>query len=223
MGSESVFERYAARYDAWYEGPVGRGAYRSEVRALAPLLARCPRPWLEVGVGSGRFAQALGVEFGIDPARLPLRMAADRGIRVAQAVGERLPFRDGAFGGVLLVVTLCFVEDPRAVLREAHRVLRAEGGLVVGMILAESPWGAYYREKGRQGHPFYSIARFASRTELEGWLRETGFEILADTSTLFQAPDAPEIREEAPRPGFHPEAGFVGILARRAPGPPRKG
>ncbi len=214
MRQESVFERYAGRYDAWYEGPVGRGAYRSEVQALAPLLARCPRPWLEIGVGSGRFARALGVEFGIDPAWSPLRMAVDRGIRGAQAVGERLPFRDGSFGGVLLVVTLCFVEDPRAVLEEAHRVLRADGGLVLGMILAESPWAAHYQEKGRQGHPFYSIAHFYSRQELEDWLQEAGFQVAEYRSTLFQAPDAPEIREEEPRPGFYPEAGFVGILAR---------
>ncbi len=210
----SVFERYAERYDAWYEGPVGRGAYRSEVRALAPLLAQCPRPWLEIGVGSGRFAQALEVEFGIDPAWSPLRMAADRGIRVVQAVGERLPFRDGTFGGALLVVTMCFVEDPQAVLREAFRILRGDGGLVLGMILAESPWAAHYREKGRQGHPFYSIAQFYTRSELEAWLTETGFRIAAYRSTLFQAPDAPEIEEEEARPGFYAEAGFVGILAR---------
>ncbi len=219
MTTESVFERYAARYDAWYEGPVGRGAFRSEVRALAPLLALCPPPWLEIGVGSGRFAYALGVEFGLDPAMAPLRMAAARGIRAVQAVGERLPFRSGAFGGVLLVVTLCFVEDPLAVLREAHRVLGPEGGLVLGMILAESPWAAHYQEKGRQGHPFYSIARFYARGELEAWLHEAGFRIAAYQSTLFQPPDAPEIREEEPRSGFHPEAGFVGILARRGPAP----
>jgi hypothetical protein len=56
MARASAFERYAARYDAWYEGPAGRGAFRSEVRALAPLLAQRPPPYLEVGVGSGRFA-----------------------------------------------------------------------------------------------------------------------------------------------------------------------
>lgn len=215
MVGGSVFERYAARYDAWYEGPVGRGAYRSEVRALAPLLAQCPPPWLEIGVGSGRFAQALGVGFGIDPALTPLRMAVARGVRGVQAVGERLPFRDSAFGGILLVVTLCFVEDPLLVLREAHRVLRKDGGLVLGMIVSESPWAAHYREKGRQGHPFYAIAHFYSHRELERWLTEAGFQIVDERSTLFQAPDAPEIREEEPRLGFDPEAGFVGILARR--------
>jgi SAM-dependent methyltransferase len=42
---------------------------------------------------------------------------------VTQAVGEQLPFRNKAFSGVVLVVTLCFVDDPLRVLREAHRLL----------------------------------------------------------------------------------------------------
>ncbi|MBO9361330.1 MAG: class I SAM-dependent methyltransferase [Thermoflexus sp.] len=218
MARASAFERYAARYDAWYEGPAGRGAFRSEVRALAPLLAQRPPPYLEVGVGSGRFAQALGIGFGIDPAWESLRLAAARGIQVAQAVGERLPFRNEAFGGILLVVTLCFVDDPLWVLREARRVLRPDGGLVLGMILAESPWAAHYREKGRQGHPFYSIARFYPRAELEGWLAQAGFRVVAYRSTLFQDPGASQIREEEGRPGFYPEAGFTGILAQRVQG-----
>jgi len=137
---------------------------------------------------------------------------------VAQAVGEQLPFRNEAFGGILLVVTLCFVDDPLWVLREARRVLRPDGGLVLGMILAESPWAAHYREKGRQGHPFYSIARFYPRAELEGWLAQAGFRVVAYRSTLFQDPGASQIREEEGRPGFYPEAGFTGILAQRVQG-----
>lgn len=219
MATAYLFERYADRYDAWYEGPIGRGAYRSEVRALAPLMARCPRPWLEVGVGSGRFAQALSVPFGVDPAHAPLRRAVQRGILGIQAVGERLPFREEAFGGVLLVVTLCFVEDPLVVLREAQRVLRPGGGLVLGLILAESPWAAHYQERARQGHPFYAVARFYRRGQVEEWLHGAGFAVEAWTSTLFQPPDRSEIREEEPRWGFYPEAGFVGILARKPVGP----
>ena len=116
------------------------------------------------------------------------------------------------------MVVLFFLDNPPSVLREARRVLRADGGLVLGMILAESPWAAHYQEKGRQGHPFYSIARFYSRQELEAWLEQAGFRVVEYRSTLFQAPDAPEIREEEVRPGFYPKAGFTGILARRVEG-----
>jgi hypothetical protein len=51
-----LFEALADRYDAWYDGPVGRIAFPLEVECLRPLLKGAPFPWLEVGVGTGRFA-----------------------------------------------------------------------------------------------------------------------------------------------------------------------
>ena len=80
------------------------------------------------GWARGRFAQALGVELGIDPAAGAVRLAERRGIKVRQARGEALPFPDAAFGGVLMVATLCFANTtPSGLLREAARVLRPEG------------------------------------------------------------------------------------------------
>jgi hypothetical protein len=60
------FDTYAARYDCWFERhePV----YYSELLAVRALL-----PWnglgLELEVGSGRFAEPLGVQVGLDPSR----------------------------------------------------------------------------------------------------------------------------------------------------------
>lgn len=62
-----MFERLADRYDAWYEGPAGRVAFPIEVDCLRPLLAGTLPPRLEVGVGSGRFAGAPGIEVGWIP------------------------------------------------------------------------------------------------------------------------------------------------------------
>ncbi|HXF56159.1 MAG TPA: methyltransferase domain-containing protein [Actinomycetota bacterium] len=115
MTTAPIFERLAERYGAWYEGPVGRVVFSCRGR-LPPAAPRGPpSPGLEVGVGSGRFARPLGVGVGVDPAHAPLRPAAARGVRVVQAVGERLPFRDASFGAVL-VVTLCFagISEPPA-------------------------------------------------------------------------------------------------------------
>ncbi len=212
MTTAPIFERLAERYDAWYEGPVGRVVFPLEVACLRPLLAALPPPRLEVGVGSGRFALALGEGYGVDPARAPLRLAAARGVRVVQAVGERLPFRDGCFGAVLVVVTLCFADDPALLLREARRVLRPDGGVVLGDVFAESAWGERYRALGEAGHPFYAAARFLTRGELAGALRAAGLRVVRARSTLRQPPtDAP-----APEPateGDDPRAGFVGWLA----------
>jgi hypothetical protein len=88
------FVRHHRRYDQWFERH--RAAYRSELLAVRALL-----PWagrgLEIGVGTGRFAGPLGVEFGIDPAAETLIYARARGVRVACAVAEALPFAQAAF------------------------------------------------------------------------------------------------------------------------------
>jgi SAM-dependent methyltransferase len=207
-----IFDRLTERYDAWYEGPAGSVAFPLEVGCLAPLLGGASHPRIEVGVGSGRFAQALGVGFGLDPARSPLLLARRRGIQVVQGVGEHLPFRDGAFGAVLVVVTLCFADDPERLLVGARRVLRPEGSVLLGMVFADTPWGAWYQRKGAAGHPFYAAARFLTRDEVRGMLQKAGLTVVAARSTLLQAPsDTPG--PEVPREGDSPEAGFVGWRA----------
>ncbi|HEX6230477.1 MAG TPA: class I SAM-dependent methyltransferase, partial [Actinomycetota bacterium] len=124
-----LFERLADRYDAWYEGPAGRVLFPLEVECLSPLLQAAGHPRIEIGVGSGRFAQALGVEVGLDPAQAPLVLARRRGVLPVLGVGERLPFRNATFAAALVVVTLCFADDPAAVVSEARRVLAAGGTL----------------------------------------------------------------------------------------------
>jgi SAM-dependent methyltransferase len=78
-GTAALFERLAQRYDAWYDGPVGRALFPLEVGCLAPLLARSDPPRLEIGVGSGRFAAELAAGIGLDPAAATLRLARARG------------------------------------------------------------------------------------------------------------------------------------------------
>jgi SAM-dependent methyltransferase len=48
--------------------------------------------------------------------------------------------------GVLLIVTLCF-SSPLPLLREAKRVLRPDGALIIADILRDSAWGRWYLEK----------------------------------------------------------------------------
>ena len=102
---------------------------------------------------------------GLDPAAAPLALARSRGIRVVRGVGEHLPFRTGVFGAVLIVVTVCFADDPAALLAEARRVVRHDGAVVLGEVFAESPWGRFYQHQAAHGHPFYSAAHFLTRDQ----------------------------------------------------------
>ncbi len=210
---KSLFDSLAAEYDAWFE-QEGRLIFDIEVRAFQEVLPQLPRPWLEVGVGSGRFARALKIETGIDPSAALLDLAKQRGITGFLARGEERVFDAGTFGTVFLIVTLCFVDSPLEVLREAHRILKEDGKVVLGLVLKGSPWGKFYLKKKREGHRFYQHATFYSYQAVSDLLKHAGFKIEKVLSTLFQKPGA-VTKMESPLGKFHRDAGFTIVVARK--------
>jgi SAM-dependent methyltransferase len=213
--SDSPFDSLASVYDAWFDGD-GKLIFITEVKAFQKILPLLPNPWLEVGVGSGRFAQTLGIKMGIDPSAKLLVLARKRGIKVFQAHGEECSFDKENFGTIFLIVTLCFVDSPIAVLKEAHRILKKEGKIVLGLVLRDSPWGQFYSAKKEKGHRFYRYATFYSYQEVTELLQQTGFAVEKVVSTLFQKPNEVELAEP-PREGFFSNAGFTVVVAAKLP------
>jgi SAM-dependent methyltransferase len=208
--SSSAFNALAAEYDAWFDGE-GSLIFSSEVRAFRKLLPSLPEPWLEIGVGSGRFARALGIETGIDPSSGLVEIAKTRGINAVVGRGEERIFPAASFGTVFLITTLCFLDAPLDVLKEVGRILVPGGKLVLGLIFRESPWGRLYQRKKKAGHRLYKYARFYSRDEVFRLMFQAGFLGERMISTLFQKPEGPR-RLEEPRQGYFPGAGFVVIV-----------
>ncbi len=172
--SEKVFDEFAEEYDSWYDRH--REEFIKEVECFKAIID-APKPWLEIGVGSGRFAEALGIEYGIDPSKNMVRLAQKRGIRAVVGYGEQLPYKDETFGAVFIIVTICFVKDPIRVLKETWRVLKPGGKLYMGIIPRDSPLGKEYMEKSKRGHRFYSLAKFYTIGEIREMLERCGFEI----------------------------------------------
>jgi SAM-dependent methyltransferase len=90
---------------------------------------------LDIGCGVGAFVRRLR-EFsprvaGIDVDRERVTAGGKAVPDLALAVGERLPFADGAFDVILLHEVLEHVTDDQATLREANRVLRPGGRVVI--------------------------------------------------------------------------------------------
>ena len=213
MRRPSPFDALASEYDNWFE-EEGKLIFATEKQALLLLLPSLPKPWIEIGVGSGRFAQALGIDVGLDPSIELLHVAAERGVNAIQGIGESLPFHDRVFGTALLIVTLCFADSPLDVLREACRLLREDGKVVLGMVLRESPWGQFYEIKKAEGHRFYQHATFYSLSELTALLSQAGFAPPTVFSTLLQRPG--QVNEtESLQDGYDADAGFSIVVAGR--------
>jgi SAM-dependent methyltransferase len=207
----SPFDKLASEYDSWFDKD-GKLIFRIELQAFKAVLPSLPRPWLEIGVGSGRFAQALGIETGIDPSTKLVELARKRGINAFLGRGEQELFEEASFGTVFLIVTLCFLDSPLDVLQEANQILRTDGKVVLGLVLKESPWGHFYQMKKAQGHRFYRYAKFYTFQEVVKLLNQAGFIIKKIASTLFQRPGEFKHIEE-PKLGYYSDAGFTIIVA----------
>ncbi|MBN1851240.1 MAG: methyltransferase domain-containing protein [Pirellulales bacterium] len=210
MPKVGPFEEHAARYEAWFER--NRFAYQSELRAVKSLLP--PRGiGIEIGVGTGRFAAPLGLRIGIEPSTAMAMIARQRGIQVVQAVAEALPFMDETFDFVLMVTTLCFLDDVGISFREVHRVLKRGGFFLVGLIDRESPLGRMYQEHQSES-PFYAEAQFYSVQEVVSFMKNSHFEEFKFAQTIFR--DLSSLHSpEIVRQGYG-EGSFVVLRARKS-------
>jgi SAM-dependent methyltransferase len=207
-----VFDEFTHEYDEWFD--ENRSAYESEISALRKFVPKKGKG-MEIGVGTGRFAVPLGIKTGIEPARAMADIARNRGIKVYEAVAERLPFKDDVFDFVLLVTTICFLRDPVRALREARRVLRSNGKIIIGMIDKDSPLGKIY-ESRKERSRFYRHARFFTVTEVLDWLSSLQFDRFGICQTIFNGPD--EITDIEPVKEGYGGGGFVVIRARKFQG-----
>ncbi|MHA1616279.1 MAG: methyltransferase domain-containing protein [Candidatus Njordarchaeales archaeon] len=210
-----IFNELVERYDKWFFSEKGAVLFRNEVKAIKYALEGINvRKSVEIGVGTGMFAKALNIEYGIDPAWKPLLLARQRGIKVVQGVAENLPFKSTLFDAAFLIVTICFLREPLKALLEIRRILKRGGYLIIGFIDRNSPWGRFYLRKKERKHPFYKVAKFYSVEEIEEILKDLDFRIHKLVSTLFRSPLQTPTYEE-PVNGLVPQAGFKIIVARK--------
>lgn len=206
----NIFDEYAKEYDEWYER--NKFAYISELEALKQVVPKDGKG-LEIGVGTGRFAQPLGISVGIDPSENMLQIARERRIKTFVGKGENLPFNDNEFDFVLIVITLCFVDNPDLVIKESRSVLRDNGRLIIGIIDKDSHLGKFYQEKKEQGHRFYKEANFFSVKDVIELLTKYNFKEIVTFQTVFQPLDKIKEIEQA-KQGYG-EGGFVVICGKK--------
>ena len=209
MPKISPFEKYAEKYEEWFVG--NRWVYEAELRAVKAMIPTSGRG-MEIGVGTGLFAKPLGIEIGVEPSKRMKKIAQNRGIQVLDGVAEELPFDDSRFDFVLMVTTVCFVDDIKRALLEAYRVLSHGGILVIGFVDRDSMVGQIYLERQNES-VFYKDATFFSVDELVGFIGQAGFEDLTFKQTIFKGL-TDTTRDEPVKPG-HGKGSFVVIRCRK--------
>jgi len=211
MPGENPFETIYGEYDAWFDANVN--AFVSEILAVRELVPK-PGRWIEVGVGSGRFASALGIRVGIEPAEGIASLALERGIEVLKGVAEDLPLEDASVDALFLITTLCFVRDVERAFAEALRVLVPGGVILVAFIPSDSPFGELYTRTASR-NPFFRDAILRSRKAIVRALTGAGFRIDRATHTLTVSPERVNDRIEPPGEGWE-RGSFVVLRAGKA-------
>lgn len=178
---QSPFDQYVREYEQWFVDHSW--VYQAEIkaaRALMPLTGN----GLEIGVGSGRFAEPLGIPLGVEPSRQMAALATKRGIQIIRGVAEHLPVAEASFDFVLMVTTICFVTDIDKALQEAHRILVPNGACLLGLVDRNSILGQQYLKK-QEDSIFYRDAVFYSVDEVLAHLQQAGFQDFNCRQTIF--------------------------------------
>jgi ubiquinone/menaquinone biosynthesis C-methylase UbiE len=111
-------------------------------------------------------------------------------MNVALGKAETLPFPDASFNCLLMVTSICFVDDLDRSCSEAYRVLRDDGTIVIGFINKDSHLGRQYQDE-KDGSHFYKAATFFSTEEVVDHLKQAGFKGFSFRQTLFSK-DVPQ-------------------------------
>lgn len=202
------FDTHAHEYDGWFD--LHPNLFASELGAVRAVLP-APGDWAEIGVGSGRFASALGISLGVEPAQGMARLAESRGIRVLAGLAQNLPFHDQSLDAVFYITSLCFMPDLNPVFAEAARVLRPGGCVIAAFLPRNSAVGRIY-DANAEKDLFYERATLHTRQEICTAIESAGFHIEAACHTLTGDPSTIDERIERPSRGLE-SGSFVALRA----------
>jgi ubiquinone/menaquinone biosynthesis C-methylase UbiE len=212
MPKIEAFQKYTNEYDNWFV--INRFAFLSEIDAVKKLLPHTEGV-IEIGIGSGIFAEPLGIKEGIDPSEAMRQKAGQKGLKVLDAVAEKLPYDDASVNGAVMVTSICFVDDIYQSFKEAHRILKNNGFLILGFVDKDSPVGKEYL-KYKDQSMFYKEATFFGTEELFKILMQTGFRVEETWQTIFGKVE--EINEKQPVIEGFGKGSFVVIKAQKEDG-----
>lgn len=213
MKKHLPFDEHVVEYESWFD--TYPYAFQSEVEALREMLPEGDKlTGIEVGLGTGRFSKALGIKEGVEPSVHMRELAIKRGIEIMDGHAEELPYGDLRFDFVLMAFCISYFDELLPPFKEAFRVLKKDGSLIVGFLDKDSLLGKEY-EQHKPESLFYKQANFYSVAKVQNELKAAGFRHFEIVQTLFRPVE--EISElEHAKPGFG-EGSFIVIRADKQP------
>lgn len=192
-----VFEKYFDQYDKWFVKHFK--AYQSELKALQQ--AKVPGMSIEIGVGTGKFAQPLGIVYGVEPSGNMYKIAQKLNIKIVKGQAECLLIKSDIFNWAIMVTTICFVEAPFKSIKEMYRILKFGGKSSIGIIDKDSYLGRKY-QLNKDKSVFYRDATFFSSKEIISLLKMAKFKNISALQTLFGDENDIESNIQLPEYGF---------------------
>lgn len=208
MNAENnLFDQNTLEYDQWFD--KHSFVYQSEILAIQQAIPK-NKTGIEIGVGTGRFAEPLNIKFGVEPSENMARLAEQRGITVYRAYAENLPIDNASFDFVLMVTAICFLSDIPKAFSDVYRILKPQGEIILAIVDKNSDLGKKY-EKEKSENKFYKDAHFHSTQEITELLKQADFQSFSYWQTLTKVS---ENKIEQPTQGFS-KGSFVVIKATK--------
>ena len=179
---------YAERlhsFEAWFQTPLGRALLADQRRCVDTCLDQIPAAARQLQVGiSHRLPLAGGTDFS---QKILTRSdwSSDLPDGVAVCDADELPFPNDSIDLVILHHTADFSAYPHQVIREASRVTRGSGQLMIFGFNPISLWGL--RRLASRTHQGPWGGHFVMRSRMEDWLRLLDYEV-ESSGTFFLRP-----------------------------------
>lgn len=213
---------YSARHDSfesWFQTPLGRSLLKDQRACVDHHVQHLSGArQLQVGV-SHRLPLATTTDFAQRILTTPWwNPVIPDGVAVCDA--DELPFPSDSMDLVILHHTVDFSPHPHQALREASRVLRGEGVMVLIGFNPFSLWGLRKLVSRHRGGPWGG--RFMMKRRMEDWLRLLDFTVESGGSSFFQMPlqrsvlkDRQSLMERVCATRLLPVGAYYCILAKK--------
>ncbi|WP_084398495.1 class I SAM-dependent methyltransferase [Henriciella aquimarina] len=177
----------ASDLDAFYASRLGEAAVFLMMKRMGDLWGDCTglnvlgmghaRPLLSGYAGTAKACISTTPHLGAETAWA----ATDRGVSTCLVDEDRLPFGDGTFERIILLHAIEEADSPRAVLREAWRVLAPEGRVLIAVANRKGLWSLFENTPFGHGRPW-------TRRQLIAYLNDHLFQVTASTTAVHVPP-----------------------------------